>query len=95
MNDKELENILNFVLNNMGDQSRSRITDLLETALLETAQIYYLKSEKLHAENAKLRSKIGLSLQIMRDNHWDLEESEIEYQVYKILEKSIDSPESL
>ena len=37
----------------------------------------------------KLISKVQLALFIMRDNGWDLEESEIEYQIYRILEKAV------
>lgn len=50
MNDKELEKILNFVLNNMGNKEMMRIVDLQKTA-----QIYYLKCEELQSENAKLK----------------------------------------
>ena len=53
MNDKELEKILNFVLNNMGNDAMMRLVHLQETA-----QIYYLKSEKLEAENKKLREDL-------------------------------------
>ena len=53
MNDKELEKILNFVLNNMGNKEMMRIVDLQKTA-----QIYYLKCEELEAENAKLKEQI-------------------------------------
>jgi len=44
---------------------------------------------KIEAENANLVKKISYSLSIMKDNHWDAEESEIEYQVYKILENAL------
>jgi cell division protein FtsB len=53
MNDKELENILNFVLNNMGNAEMMKLV-----RLQEVAQIYYLKCEKLQAENAKLNQEI-------------------------------------
>ena len=53
MNDKELENILNFVHNNMGNAEMVKLV-----RLQEVAQIYYLKCEKLQAENAKLNQEI-------------------------------------
>lgn len=63
MNDKELEKILNFVLNNMGNKEMMRIVDLQKTA-----QIYYLKCEELKTENAKLRECVESFI----DRYFDL-----------------------
>ena len=46
----DLEKIENFVLNNMGNKKM-----MMLVRLRETAQTYYLKCEKLEAENSKLR----------------------------------------
>lgn len=37
-----------------------------------------------------LKRKVDLALFIMKDNEWHHEESEIEHQVYKILEKAME-----
>jgi len=47
MNDKELEKIFNFVLNNLGNDACMRLVHLQETA-----QVYYLKSEALEKKIA-------------------------------------------
>lgn len=47
------------------------------------------KLKILQDENANLIKKISYALSIMKDNHLDAEESEIEYQVYKILENAL------
>jgi len=54
-----------------------------------------LESElsEIEKQNANLRSKIGLVLSIAEDNHWHFEESEIEYQVYSILNKALNTEE--
>lgn len=82
MNDKELEKILNFVLNNMGNKEMMRIVDLQKTA-----QIYYLKCEELKTENAKLRECVEFYADYMNDNPDNDWNNDYARQVLKELEE--------
>lgn len=84
MNDKELEIILNFVLNNMGNKEMMKLI-----GLQETAQVYYLKCEKLKAENAKLRECVEFYANYKNDNPDNDWNNDYARQVLKELDEEL------